>query len=37
VVKVKRKLQKLGFTLLNPLEWYLDQLPARREEKENKN
>ena len=27
VVNVKRKLEKMGFTLLDPLEWYLDQLP----------
>jgi acetoin utilization protein AcuB len=32
VAKLKRKLEKLGFTLLNPLEWYLDQLPAKRDE-----
>ena len=24
---VKRKLEKMGFELLNPMEWYLDQLP----------
>jgi acetoin utilization protein AcuB len=34
VAKVKRKLEKLGFTLLNPMEWYLDQIPVRREETE---
>lgn len=27
VTPVKKKLEKLGFTLLDPLEWYLDQLP----------
>jgi acetoin utilization protein AcuB len=27
VAKVKRKLADLGFTLLDPMEWYLDQLP----------
>ena len=27
VAHVKRKLQNLGFTLLDPMEWYLDQLP----------
>lgn len=32
VAKVKRKLKQLGFTLLNPMEWYLDQIPHRREE-----
>jgi acetoin utilization protein AcuB len=27
VAHVKKKLQNLGFTLLDPMEWYLDQLP----------
>jgi len=27
VAHVKQKLQDLGFTLLDPMEWYLDQLP----------
>ena len=27
VVHVKKKLKNLGFTLLDPMEWYLDQLP----------
>lgn len=27
VVSVKKKLEKLGFTLLDPMKWYLDQLP----------
>jgi acetoin utilization protein AcuB len=27
VAHVKRKLEALGFKLLNPMEWYLDQLP----------
>ena len=27
VVHVKKKLKDLGFTLLDPMEWYLDQLP----------
>ena len=27
VVHVKKKLKHLGFTLLDPMEWYLDQLP----------
>jgi len=27
VTPVKKKLEKLGFTLLDPMEWYLDQLP----------
>ena len=27
VTTVKKKLEKLGFTLLDPMEWYLDQLP----------
>jgi acetoin utilization protein AcuB len=30
VVAVKRKLKNLGFTLLNPMEWYLDQLPKQK-------
>ena len=27
VVQLKKKLKNLGFTLLDPMEWYLDQLP----------
>jgi len=27
VAHMKKKLQDMGFTLLNPMEWYLDQLP----------
>jgi acetoin utilization protein AcuB len=27
IAHVKEKLKKLGFTLLDPMEWYLDQLP----------
>lgn len=27
VAPIKRKLQSLGYTLLDPMEWYLDQLP----------
>jgi acetoin utilization protein AcuB len=27
VARVKKKLQNMGFTLLDPMEWYLDQLP----------
>ena len=27
VAPVKKKLEKLGFKLLDPMEWYLDQLP----------
>ncbi|PQP35526.1 CBS domain-containing protein [Desulfobacteraceae bacterium SEEP-SAG9] len=27
VVKVKSKLEKMGYTLLDPMEWYIDQLP----------
>jgi acetoin utilization protein AcuB len=30
VVHVKRKLEAMGFTLLNPMEWYLDQLPQKK-------
>lgn len=29
VVRVKKKLKALGFTLLDPMEWYLDQLPQK--------
>jgi acetoin utilization protein AcuB len=29
VGNVKRKLEKLGFTLLNPMDWCLDQLPKK--------
>jgi len=28
VSRVKKKLKGLGFTLLNPLDWYIDQLPT---------
>ena len=27
ISRVKKKLQKMGFTLLEPMDWYLDQLP----------
>ncbi|MBF0242090.1 MAG: CBS domain-containing protein [Desulfamplus sp.] len=27
VMRIKKKLQSLGYTLLDPMEWYLDQLP----------
>jgi acetoin utilization protein AcuB len=27
VIRVKKKLQEMGFTLLDPMKWYLDQLP----------
>lgn len=27
VMRVKKKLKSLGYTLLDPMEWYLDQLP----------
>ena len=29
ISKVKNRLRELGFTLLDPMEWYLDQLPKR--------
>lgn len=29
VVRVKKKFKALGFTLLDPMEWYLDQLPKK--------
>lgn len=27
VARIKKKLKKMGYTLLDPMEWYLDQLP----------
>jgi acetoin utilization protein AcuB len=27
VTRVKRRLQEIGFKLLDPMDWYLDQLP----------
>lgn len=33
VARIKRKLQSLGYTLLDPMEWYLDQLPQHEREK----
>jgi acetoin utilization protein AcuB len=27
VAHIKRKLEKMGYTLLDPMDWYLDQLP----------
>lgn len=33
VARIKRKLQALGYTLLDPMEWYLDQLPQHEREK----
>lgn len=32
VARVKKKLTALGFTLLDPMEWYLDQLPTKDED-----
>jgi acetoin utilization protein AcuB len=29
VARVKKKIENLGFTLLEPMQWYLDQLPKR--------
>ena len=31
VAHIKKKLQKMGYTILDPLEWYLDQLPEKKE------
>ncbi len=31
VAHVKRKLEKLGFQLLNPMDWYLDRMPEKTE------
>ena len=33
VTKVKKKLEGMGYTLLNPMEWSLDQLPKTEENK----
>jgi acetoin utilization protein AcuB len=33
VVKVKKKLESMGYTLLNPMEWSLEQLPKKSETK----
>jgi acetoin utilization protein AcuB len=27
VARIKRKLKDLGYTLVDPMEWYLDELP----------
>ena len=27
---VKRKLEKMGYTLLDPMDWYMDQLPKKK-------
>ena len=29
VVRIKKKLRELGFELLDPMKWYLDQLPGK--------
>jgi len=29
ILRVRKRLLELGFTLLDPMEWYLDQLPKR--------
>jgi acetoin utilization protein AcuB len=31
IARVKRKLKDMGYTLLDPMEWYLDQLPRHKE------
>lgn len=31
VTRVKKKLQEIGFTLLDPMQWYIDELPETRE------
>jgi acetoin utilization protein AcuB len=36
VAHVKKKLDSLGFTLLDPMEWYLDQLPTNESSPEKK-
>lgn len=30
VINVKKKLKQMGFTLLDPMEWYLDKLPGKK-------
>jgi acetoin utilization protein AcuB len=29
VSKIKKKLENMGYTLLDPMEWYMDQLPEK--------
>jgi acetoin utilization protein AcuB len=36
VAQVKKKLQDMGYTLLDPMQWYLDQLPQQQEPPEKK-
>ena len=36
VARIKKKLDSLGFTLLHPMEWYLDQLPKNEQSPEKK-
>ncbi|MFH1154026.1 MAG: CBS domain-containing protein [Pseudomonadota bacterium] len=31
VIKVKKKLTAMGFTLLDPMDWYLDQMPEKKD------
>lgn len=31
IVRVKKKLRDMGYTLLDPMDWYLDQLPKHKE------
>jgi len=32
VARVKKKIQALGFELIDPMKWYLDQLPSNKED-----
>ena len=34
IATVKRKLTEMGFTLIDPMEWYLDQLPMHEQERD---
>ena len=34
---IKKKLQKMGYTLLDPMEWYMDQINREKKEKSGKN
>lgn len=35
VIRIKKKLQEAGFELIDPMKWYLDQLPKEPKEKDN--
>ena len=29
VARVKKRIEEIGFTLLDPMDWYLDELPEK--------